>query len=359
MLAEQPAQLLIALGSRLPVAGVNTMSAPAFAASLVAAPTSPAGVSNLLAVAAFAPGATDGVAFLQRVQQEYPADFWANFALGNALMSHGAGEAIGYYQAALAVRPQAVAVHNNLGLALRSLGRPRQAIDLLGRALHISPGDPILHNNIGIALIQVARPVEAIEHFRQALAELPNSAALHNNLGIALKARGQLDEAIAEYLEAIRIEPNDPRFHINLASVQLSKGRTGTSGDSLGSLARTETPRCAVGYRASSRQPAQLPIPRLGVTIRAATPSPCQPPAMRPSPITAGPPDLYGPPRSDIWGTSSRPRSTAPGSWAAGTSAALPHTAGTSGAGPPGRTGEERTTRRTRPRPGSHPRSRS
>jgi serine/threonine-protein kinase len=224
-LTEQPAQLLIALGSRLPVAGVHTMSPPAFAASLAAAPTSPAGISNLLTVAALAPGATDGVEFLRRVQQEHPDDFWANFTLGNALMSHGAGEAIVYFQAALAIRPQAVAVHNNLGLALRSMRRPRLAIDLLRRALRIAPRDSTLHNNLGIALIHIARPAEAIKHFRQALAELPSSATIHNNLGIGLKARGQIDEAIEEYRKAIRIDSKDPRFHTNLALAQLSKGR--------------------------------------------------------------------------------------------------------------------------------------
>src|SRR5262249_49975890 len=37
-LTRQPTQLLIDLGARLPVAGVHTMSPPAFAASLAAAP---------------------------------------------------------------------------------------------------------------------------------------------------------------------------------------------------------------------------------------------------------------------------------------------------------------------------------
>jgi serine/threonine-protein kinase len=222
---EQPAQLLITLGSRLPVAGVKTLSPPVFAANLVTAPSSTAWVGNLLAPSALAPPTPDAVAFLERVQQEHPDDFWANFALANALNSRRPSESVAYYQAALALRPQVVAVHNNLWLALRALGRAHQAIDLLERALRIAPRDPTLRNNLGIALVTAGRPDEAAQHFRLALADFPNTPVLHNNLGIALKAGGQIDAAIEEYREAIRLKADDPQFHSNLAQAQLSKGR--------------------------------------------------------------------------------------------------------------------------------------
>ncbi len=41
------------------------------------------------------------------VQGVYPADFWANLIMGNAVLHAGPGEAMGYYRAALASRPQA------------------------------------------------------------------------------------------------------------------------------------------------------------------------------------------------------------------------------------------------------------
>jgi tetratricopeptide (TPR) repeat protein len=224
-LTDQPVHLLIALGASLPVDGFHQMSTPSFAATLVAAPASPAGVSSLLAVSAFVPVATDGVEFLRRVQQEHLSDFWANFALGNVLLSVRPDEAIAYYRAALAIRPESAAVYNNLGLALLSSGRSRQAIVLLRGALGIAPRDPLLHNTMGTALRDVDRPAEAAKHFRQALAELPKSAAVHNNLGNALTDKGLFDDAIEQYRQAIRLDQNNPQLHINLVLAQLSKGQ--------------------------------------------------------------------------------------------------------------------------------------
>ena len=87
-LTEQPVPLLLALGERLTATG------------------------------------EDGVGFLRRVREQYPDDFWANFTLALAL--HGAerhpggdpAPALAYYEKALKIRPQAVAVLNDIGLVL-------------------------------------------------------------------------------------------------------------------------------------------------------------------------------------------------------------------------------------------------
>src|SRR5262245_17395878 len=80
-LAEKPsAQLLVAVGERLLSAGA------------------------------------DAVPFLQRVQREHPGDFWANLALGIALLMKNPGESMRYLQAALAVRPRTAVVYDSLGV---------------------------------------------------------------------------------------------------------------------------------------------------------------------------------------------------------------------------------------------------
>ncbi len=66
---SEPVSLLLALGQRLRMAGGNA------------------------------------VPFLRRVQQEYPADFWANLAMGNALLPDAPRQAVGALRAALASRP--------------------------------------------------------------------------------------------------------------------------------------------------------------------------------------------------------------------------------------------------------------
>jgi serine/threonine-protein kinase len=65
-----------------------------------------------------APGKTR-VAFLKRLHERYPRDFWINLRLGMLLLEVGRpAEAVGYYQTALAIRPGMALTHNNLGSAL-------------------------------------------------------------------------------------------------------------------------------------------------------------------------------------------------------------------------------------------------
>jgi serine/threonine-protein kinase len=68
----------------------------------------------------------DPLPLLMEARRRFPSDFWLNFDLGVALdEAKKWGEAAGYYRAALALRPETVAVYNNLGNALRAcLNRP-------------------------------------------------------------------------------------------------------------------------------------------------------------------------------------------------------------------------------------------
>jgi serine/threonine-protein kinase len=76
--------------------------------------------ATLVLVAEFLQSAKENaVPLLAEVQALHPNDFWLNFALGNALSeAKRADEAVGYYRAALGVRPDSAAAHHNLGNAL-------------------------------------------------------------------------------------------------------------------------------------------------------------------------------------------------------------------------------------------------
>src|SRR5262249_17284494 len=105
------------------------------------------------------------VPLLRSAQQRYPNDFWLNFDLAHALLPARPEEAIGYYRAALALRPDTPAVHVSLGLALYRQGQ----LD------------------------------EAIQHYTQAIALDPQLALAHANLGLALLARGDHTKAIGAF----------------------------------------------------------------------------------------------------------------------------------------------------------------
>jgi eukaryotic-like serine/threonine-protein kinase len=69
------------------------------------------------------------VAFLKRLHERHPRDFWINLRLGMLLLEVGGpAEAVGYYKTALAIRPGMALAHNNLGSALTRTNRSGEAI---------------------------------------------------------------------------------------------------------------------------------------------------------------------------------------------------------------------------------------
>jgi serine/threonine-protein kinase len=188
-LAEKPSvQLLVAIGERLLYAGA------------------------------------DAVPFLQRVQRKYPGDFWANFALGMALLAKDPGESIRYLQAALAIRPRTAVVYDSLGAALQGIGRTDEAIAHCQQALRIAPRFVNAHNNLGTALRAKGLLGQAIAHYRHALRTDPQRAEVHCNLGGALLARGRQQEALKHLRQAIRINPRLPQAHAHLCTVLIARG---------------------------------------------------------------------------------------------------------------------------------------
>jgi eukaryotic-like serine/threonine-protein kinase len=203
--AEQPPPLLLALGERLDLAG------------------------------------GDGIGLLRRVQEQYPEDFWVNFTLARALhcaVRQGTGDwraATPYYQKAVDLRPKAVAVHNNLGLILASMGMLEDGADdrggegaftIIRRALRIDPNFAPARNNLGVWLKRKGIWWFAIQEYRDALRADPELAPAHFNLGEINAGSGQINEAIDHYREALRVDPDFTYAHYYLGIALLAKGRT-------------------------------------------------------------------------------------------------------------------------------------
>jgi tetratricopeptide (TPR) repeat protein/tRNA A-37 threonylcarbamoyl transferase component Bud32 len=161
----------------------------------------------------------DGVGLLVRAQRRHPGDFWLNFNLANVLNKPRPGrweEAVGYYRAALAVRPNTPVVYNNLGNALQAKGNLEEAIAEYKKALAIDPKFAVPHYNLGNALRRKGDRDGAITEYKKAIALNPKYAYAHNNLGVALADKGDLAGAIAEYKKTIAIDPKHAYAHNNL-----------------------------------------------------------------------------------------------------------------------------------------------
>ena len=119
----------------------------------------------------------DVIPLLTAVQARYPQDFWINFGLGGRLgQARRWDEALGYFRAALAVRPEVSVAHNNLGEVLYAKDRRKEAIGLFKEALRLDPNSIAAHNSLGSALLTEGQLEEAIDHFQQALRLNPKLA---------------------------------------------------------------------------------------------------------------------------------------------------------------------------------------
>jgi serine/threonine-protein kinase len=168
----------------------------------------------------------DPIPFLTRVQQAHPADFWANLSLAEALMEkNDLAEAIRFYQAAVALRPGAAVVYDNLGLALALLGRMDQADEQFRKASSIDPTAAPAHNHLGIVFSTMGRRDEAIDRSRLPSHFSGRVAPLHLILGDYLRDKGKLVEAMDRYRQAIALDPKLTPAQQGLRTLLLRQGR--------------------------------------------------------------------------------------------------------------------------------------
>jgi serine/threonine protein kinase/tetratricopeptide (TPR) repeat protein len=152
------------------------------------------------------------IEFLRRAQRRFPADFWINHDLAFALtnvQSPRLEEAIGFYRAAVAVRPQSPGAHLNLGTALRKKGDVEGAIAAARKTIQLKEDSPTAHSNLGLALYDQKKLDQAVAAYKQAIQLKPDYAEAYANLGIALRAQQKLAEAVAAYRKAIDLKPDD------------------------------------------------------------------------------------------------------------------------------------------------------
>jgi tetratricopeptide (TPR) repeat protein/serine/threonine protein kinase len=184
---------------------------------------------------------------LRRAQQLHPGDFWTNFELaGRLVFATGPSarqeyearyrdlgvdafgrieQGIGFYRAALAVRPQSAVVHNNVGFALFAQGRLAEAVDEFRNAIALCPEHAGAHCSLGTALCKQGQAAEAVEVLRKAIALKPDYPLPHCSLGTALQEQGKLAEAEAAFRKAIALRPHYPEAHYNLGNALYKDGK--------------------------------------------------------------------------------------------------------------------------------------
>ena len=145
--------------------------------------------------------------------------------------SGDAREALRFYQAALALRPESPGVLLNLANALSKLDRHDEAIAVLERAIQIKPDYAAAYNNLGMRSSGRPEGAIAIKSDQCVIGQGrlcrsirdPIVRHAHYNLGSTLSERriGRSRDCIRE---AIRLNPRFTEAHCNLGAVLARKG---------------------------------------------------------------------------------------------------------------------------------------
>lgn len=142
------------------------------------------------------------------MQQQQVDHFLANLALADALGDNDPAEAIRYYQAALAIQPQAATAHNNLAVALIKVGRSAEAIAEFEQSVGLDANSAAPHYNLGRAL-SPDQPQRAIEHLRQAAQRKPGLVSAHRALAELYLQTRKYPEAQASLQTCLALLTND------------------------------------------------------------------------------------------------------------------------------------------------------
>jgi tetratricopeptide (TPR) repeat protein/tRNA A-37 threonylcarbamoyl transferase component Bud32 len=162
----------------------------------------------------------------QEAQHAHAGDFWVNHLL--AMHCHDRKDyegAVRFYTAAISTRPNSVAAHNNLGIALSDQKKLDEAIVCHNKPIELDPKLAGSHDSLGSALRKQQKLPEAIAAHRKAIELDPNYATAHNNLGVALLDQKKLDEAIVCYNKAIELNPKFFLAYANLGVARRHQGK--------------------------------------------------------------------------------------------------------------------------------------
>jgi eukaryotic-like serine/threonine-protein kinase len=165
--------------------------------------------------------------FLMRLHEAHPRDFWMNMRLANILTVDGKhADAIGYYQAAAAIRSGAAPAHLALGVALAHLQRFDEARVRIRESVRLDPTGAGARVCYAYVLLDTGRNVEAIEEAQAAVGLGGDKIGrAHSVLGKCLATSNRMAEAVDQYRKAVAMDPKDRRTQSEFRALLFRLGR--------------------------------------------------------------------------------------------------------------------------------------
>jgi len=154
-----------------------------------------------------------------------PRFFIARFNLANTLKRLGdCGAAIENLELAVAEEPKFVAAWQNLALCFFDGGNLQRAVECQERAVLLEPDCAKSGIDLGDMLMELGRYQDAIACFDEVLASTPDNAGVLNSKGMALQDLEDLDGAEACYRQILGDDPGNTEALNNLGTILRSRG---------------------------------------------------------------------------------------------------------------------------------------
>ena len=135
------------------------------------------------------------------------------------------GEAVGFLERAVALKPDSAETLYNLGIVQHALKDYENAVTSFRKSLAINDQDAGTHGAMGSSLTMLKRYDKAIISLRRAIEIDPKFAEAHTNLGFALNAIRRFADAETCLKAALSLDPRSIEAKVNLGGVlnQLQK----------------------------------------------------------------------------------------------------------------------------------------
>ncbi|WP_166826865.1 tetratricopeptide repeat protein [Thalassoroseus pseudoceratinae] len=126
-------------------------------------------------------------------------------------------EAIRFFEAGLALDPDAIKLHDGLGAAHYMRKDFANAAKCFQRIIELDPQNGRAFTNLGAVYNRLGEFPKAVEALRKGVQREKTSVGFYN-LGIAQKNIGQVAMAVSAYQQAVRLDPLNADAYLNLAN---------------------------------------------------------------------------------------------------------------------------------------------
>jgi tetratricopeptide (TPR) repeat protein len=116
-------------------------------------------------------------------------------------------DALDYYNAALAKKPNDARLLNKIGVTELMMQRYKEAKKSFERSIRADRNYADAYNNLGVVFYEAKKYRAAVKQYRVAIEKDNSSASFFSNLGAAYFSKREFEPAVAAYQHALELDP--------------------------------------------------------------------------------------------------------------------------------------------------------